>query len=114
MIYYDGTFDFETGIFDAKKYTDAEVVRIFPLEKIDGKKTKIDMGMISVRKDDVVRTETYEELFDTIPDNVESNVYINYDKLEVIEKFAKEHNMSEEESIKKFLPQYAKELLENE
>ena len=110
VYYYEGVMDFETHFFDAKKYDDAEVVRIFPLEKIDGKKTKIDMGMISVRTDDV-RTDTYEELFDTIPCEVDGNEYINYDKLEVLEKIAEQYNMSDEEIVKTFLPQYEEELI---
>ena len=114
VYYYEGVMDFETHFFDAKKYDDAEVVRIFPLEKIDGKKTKIDMGMISVRTDDVVRTDTYEELFDTIPCEIDGNEYINYDKLEALEKIAEQYNMSEEEIIKTFLPQYENELIDKD
>ena len=111
VYYYEGVMDFETHFFDAKKYDDAEVVRIFPLEKIDGKKTKIEMGMISVSTDDDVRTDTYEELFDTIPCEVEGNEYINYDKLEALKKIAEQYNMSDEEIVKTFLPQYENELI---
>lgn len=46
VYYYEGVFDFETKRFDSKKYDDAEVVRIFPLEKLDQTKTTINMGMI--------------------------------------------------------------------
>lgn len=114
VYYYEGVMDFETHFFDAKKYDDAEVVRIFPLEKIDGKKTKIEMGMISVSTDDDVRTDTYEELFDTIPCETDENEYINYDKLEVLEKIAEQYNMSDEEIVKTFLPQYEEELIDKD
>ena len=114
VYYYEGVMDFETHFFDAKKYDDAEVVRIFPLEKIDGKKTKIEMGMISVSTDDNVRTDTYEELFDTIPCEVDGNEYINYDKLVALEKIAEQYNISEEEIVKTFLPQYEKELIDKD
>ena len=50
VYYYEGVFDFETKRFDSKKYDDAEVVRIFPLEKLDQTKKAINMGMISVKK----------------------------------------------------------------
>ena len=77
VYYYEGVFDFETKRFDSKKYDDAEVVRIFPLEKINQEKTTISMGMISVKKDNETRVENEEELFDTIPpDNITSNDYI--------------------------------------
>ena len=111
VYYYQGTFNFETRMFEGKKYDDAEVVRIFPLEEITKDKTTIDMGMISVKNDDVVRTETYEELFETMPNEITEIEYINYDKLEILEKIAKENNMSEEEIIKTFLSEYEKELL---
>ena len=114
VYYYEGVMDFETHFFDAKKYDDAEVVRIFPLEKIDGKKTKIEMGMISVSTDDNVRTDTYEELFDTIPCEVDGNEYINYDKLDALEKIAEQYNMSEEEIVKTFLQQYENELIDKD
>lgn len=111
VYYYKGAFNFGTRKFEGKKYDDAEVVRIFPLEEITKDKTIIDMGMISVKNDDVVRTETYEELFEAIPNEVTENEYINYDKLEILEKIAKENNMSDEEIIKTFLPEYEKQLL---
>lgn len=95
-------FNYETRMFEGKKYDDAEVVRIFPLEEINKDKIIIDMGMISVKNDDVIRTETYEELFDTIPCEVNGNEYINYDKLEALEKIAEQYNMSDEEIVKTF------------
>ncbi len=77
VYYYEGVFDFETKRFDSKKYDDAEVVRIFPLEKLDQTKKAINMGMISVKKDNETRVENEEELFDTIPpDKITSNEYI--------------------------------------
>lgn len=77
VYYYEGVFDFEAKRFDSKKYDDAEVVRIFPLEKLDQTKTQINMGMISVKKDNETRVENEEELFDTIPsNNITSNEYI--------------------------------------
>ena len=76
--YYDFYyFYFETKFFDSKKFDNDEVVRIFPLEKLDQTKTTINMGMISVKKDNETRVENEEELFDTIPpDNITSNEYI--------------------------------------
>lgn len=77
VYYYEGVFDLETKRFDSKKYDDAEVVRIFPLEKLIKEKTTINMGMISVKKDRETHVENEEELFDTIPtDNITSNEYI--------------------------------------
>ena len=52
-------------------------MRIFPLEPIDGTKTKINMGMLGVSKDSEIRIENEEDLFTTIPpENVEYNEYI--------------------------------------
>lgn len=75
--YYEGVLDFETGIFDTQKFDEDEVVRIFPTEKFDTTKTKINMGMIGISKYDETRVENEEELFSTIPlDNITSNEYI--------------------------------------
>ncbi len=65
--YYEGILDFETGMFDTQKEDNDEVVRIFPIEKFDTTKTKINMGMIGVSKDNETRAENEEELFSTIP-----------------------------------------------
>lgn len=89
VFYYEGTFDFETQLLHCKKYDDAEVVRIFPLEKRPYKKEKIcEMGVISVRKDNEVRVENEEDLFSTLPAEVEENVY----------HFGKETNVARYES----------------
>ena len=75
--YYEGILNFETGMFDTQKRDEDEVVRIFPLEKFDTTKTKINMGMIGVSKDNETRVENEEELFSTIPPNdITSNKYI--------------------------------------
>ena len=75
--YYEGILDFETGIFDTQKEDNDEVVRIFPIEKFDTNKTKINMGMIGVARDNETRVENEEELFSTIPsDDITSNEYI--------------------------------------
>ena len=75
--YYEGILDFETGMFDTKKRDEDEVVRIFPTEKFDTTKTKINMGMIGVSKDNETRVDNEEELFSTIPPNdIISNEYI--------------------------------------
>lgn len=75
VYYYEGVFDFETKMFIGKKYDDTEIVRIFPLEKYDENKTKIEMGLISVKKDNYTLVENEEELFTTIPEEVTENVY---------------------------------------
>jgi len=62
-------------MFIGKKYDDTEIVRIFPLEKYDENKTKIEMGLISVKKDNYTLVENEEELFTTIPEEVTENVY---------------------------------------
>lgn len=81
--YYEGILDFETGMFDTQKREDDEVVRIFPLEKFDTTKTKINMGMIGVSKDNETRIENEEKLFSTIPpDDITSNEYIFREKVE--------------------------------
>ena len=49
--YYEGILNFETGMFDTQKRDNDEVVRIFPLEKFDTTKTKINMGMIGIIRD---------------------------------------------------------------
>lgn len=75
--YYEGILDFETGMFDTQKEDNDEVVRIFPIEKFDTTKTKINMGMIGVSKDNETRAENEEELFSTIPlDIILENEYI--------------------------------------
>ena len=75
--YYEGILNFETGIFDTQKRDDDEVVRIFPLEKFDTTKTKINMGMIGVSRDNETRIENEEEIFSTIPpDDITCNEYI--------------------------------------
>jgi len=75
--YYEGILDFETGMFDTQKEGNDEVVRIFPIEKFDTTKTKINMGMIGVSKDNETRAENEEELFSTIPlDIILENEYI--------------------------------------
>lgn len=75
--YYEGILDFETGMFDTQKEDNDEVVRIFPIEKFDTTKTKINMGMIGVSKDNETRAENEEELFSTIPlDSILENEYI--------------------------------------
>ena len=53
------------------------VVRIFPIEKFETTKTKINMGMIGVSKDNEVRVENEEELFSTIPSaDIKGNEYV--------------------------------------
>ena len=75
--YYEGILDFETKMFDTQKREEDEIVRIFPLEPIDGKKTKINMGMLGVSKDSEIRVENEEDLFHTIPpEDIEYNEYI--------------------------------------
>lgn len=80
VFYCEGTLDLKTNLLETKKYDDAEVVRIFPIEKDNTNKDKINMGMISVMKDEDTRIEDKEKLFETIPDVVKSNEYFNYDK----------------------------------
>ena len=64
-------------MFDTQKRDEDEVIRIFPLEKFDTSKTKINMGMIGISKDNETRIENEEELFSTIPpDDITSNEYI--------------------------------------
>ena len=75
--YYEGILDFETKMFDTQKREEDEIVRIFPLEPMDGKKTKINMGMLGVSKDSEIRVENEEDLFHTIPpEDIEYNEYI--------------------------------------
>lgn len=75
--YYEGILDFETGMFDTQKEDNDEVVRIFPIEKFDETKTKINMGMIGVSKDNETHVLNEEELFSTIPsDSIKSNEYV--------------------------------------
>lgn len=75
--YYEGILDFETGMFDTQKEDNDEVVRIFPIEKFDGNKTKINMGLIGISKDSEIRVENEEKLFSTIPPNdITSNEYV--------------------------------------
>ncbi len=75
--YHEGILDFETGMFNTQKDDNDEVVRIFPLEKFDEIKTKINMGMISVFKDSETQVLNEEELFSTIlPDDITSSEYI--------------------------------------
>lgn len=77
VYYYEGTLDFETGMFDTQKEDNDGVVRIFPIEKSDETETKINMGMIGVSKDSETRVENEEELFSTIPqDDIISNEYV--------------------------------------
>lgn len=74
--YYEGILDFETGIFNTQKEDNDEVVRIFPIEKFDTTKTKINMGMIGISKDSEVRAENEEEIFSNIPPNdITNNEY---------------------------------------
>ena len=76
VLYYEGTFDLVSGIFNYNKYEDTEIVRLFPLEdKPYGDKKIIDMGMISVRKNDGTRIENEEDLFIKIPKEVKENIY---------------------------------------
>lgn len=83
VYYYEGVLDFETGIFDAQKLDEDEIVRIFPTEKFDATKIKINMGMIGVFKDNEIYVENEEELFSTIPpDNITRNEYIFREKQE--------------------------------
>ena len=75
--YYEGILDFETGMFDTQKEDNDEVVRIFPIEKFDETKTKINMGMIGVSKDNETRVLNEEELFSTIPSvGIKGNEYV--------------------------------------
>jgi hypothetical protein len=74
VYYYEGTFNLKTQMLDCKLYDDTSIVRIFPLEdKPYEEKEKIDMGVISVKNDNKVRIEKEEELFTTIPEEVEIN-----------------------------------------
>jgi len=74
--YYEGILDFETGMFNTQKEDNDEVVRIFPIEKFDETKTKINMGMIGISKDNETRVLNEDELFSTIPsDGIKSNEY---------------------------------------
>ncbi|MCM1052568.1 MAG: recombinase family protein [Ruminococcus sp.] len=75
VYYYEGVFDFEKKRFDSKKYDDTEIVRIFPLEKINCQKNKINMGMISVKKDNKTLVENENQLFSTIPKVISKNIY---------------------------------------
>ena len=75
--YYEGVLDFETKMLNIQKQENDAVVRIFPIEKFDATKTKINMGMISVSKDNETRVENEEALFNTIPpDGITCNEYI--------------------------------------
>lgn len=68
-----------------QKLDEDEVVRIFTTEKFDTTKTKINMGMIGILKDNDTRVENEEELFSTIPlDNITSNEYIFREKQEML------------------------------
>ncbi len=74
--YYEGILDFETGMLDTQKEDNDEVVRIFPIEKFDTAKTKINMGMIGVSKDNETRVLNEGELFSTIPSvGIKGNEY---------------------------------------
>ena len=54
-----------------------KLLEFFPLEPMDGKKTKINMGMLGVSKDSEIRVENEEDLFHTIPpEDIEYNEYI--------------------------------------
>lgn len=64
-------------IIQYQKEDNDEVVRIFPIEKFNTTKTKINMGMIGVSKDNETRVLNEEELFSTIPsDGIKSNEYV--------------------------------------
>ena len=74
--YYEGTLDLENKLVHLQKEENDEVVRIFPLEnKPYNGKTEIEMAMICVKKDNEVKVLNEEDLFDSIPDYVEENVY---------------------------------------
>ena len=95
--YYEGILDFNTHLFNTHKFNDEIVVRIFPLEELKKDTEQLKMGMICVTDKDDIRIDSYEELFDTLPpQDIEANVYINYKKLELLNK------MTEEERNKLF------------
>ena len=67
---------FSIIIFNYDKYDDTEIIRLFPLEDEPyGYEKSIDMGMISVRKNNETPVENEEDLFIKISKEVKENIY---------------------------------------